>query len=61
MIVAIGTARNIPIIPKYAPPTITENITKRGLIFNVLLIILGSITLASNCWKMSKKINTVIA
>ena len=46
---AIGTAKNIPIIPKYAPPIETENIISKGLTFSLDPVILGLITLASIC------------
>ena len=45
----IGTARNIPIIPKYAPPTVTASITNNGLICNEFPTIFGFIMFASIC------------
>ena len=43
---ATGTAKNIPNTPKYAPPIVTANITKSGLIDNELPKILGFIIFA---------------
>ena len=39
----------MPNIPKYAPPTVTANITSSGLIFNEFPTIFGFIMFASIC------------
>ena len=40
---ATGTAKNIPTIPKYAPPTVTASITNIGFIFKEFPTIFGFI------------------
>ena len=47
--VATGTAKNIPITPKYAPPSVTANITSNWLISSESPTILGFIMFASIC------------
>jgi len=59
--VNIGTAKNIPNTPKYAPPTVTEKITKSGLIDNDPPIIFGLIILASICCNIITTIAITIA
>ena len=57
----IGTDKNIPITPKYAPPTVTANITNRGLIFKEFPTIFGLITFASICCNTITTIAIIIA
>ena len=47
--VNIGTARNIPSTPKYAPPNVTASKTTIWLIFKELPTIFGFIIFASIC------------
>ena len=49
IIAAIGTARNIPKIPKYAPPIVIEIMMIIGFKFNAPAIIRGPMTLPSIC------------
>ena len=58
---ATGTAKNIPNTPKYAPPIVTANITKSGLIDNELPKILGFIIFASICCNTITTIAIIIA
>ena len=59
--VTIGTAKNIPNIPKYAPTKLTENITSIGLICKDVPIIFGFMIFASICCNIITTIATHIA